>query len=155
MKHLKVLILFSLLLVLVACGGPGAEESASQPEQADSPLVSDAQDLVGTWRGRPAGGLLRIDAGLETMFAQNLADLEGETILPTMYRGSIRLDGQTVFFEDARCEAEGAGRYEVYSTEDGGIRFVVVEDGCDERVANLLGQRVEPQIDITWYPTGE
>jgi len=163
MKHLKILALLILVIALAACAAPAEEiapvEEASAgeskaeagEESMESAVISDPAALVGVWRGRPAGGILEIDENLQTTFAQNLEDLLGNRDDPTFYKGSIRFEGSTVYFEDSRCQNEGPGTYEVHKNGEDGIVFVQVSDECSFRVNNLLGQRVEPQIDVTWF----
>lgn len=164
MKSLRLLAVLTVSLYLAACTAtadvPATEttvenQTVTDPTEVatDPGAISDPSALVGVWRGKPAGGILEIDDNLQTTFAQNMDDLLGNRDVPTLYRGSIRFDNNTISFEDSRCQVEGAGTYEVHAVEDGGIRFVMMEDECTDRVNNLLGQRLEPQIDITWYPT--
>lgn len=169
MKTLKFVFILLITVLLAGCGSQ--QETATSPEtQGTDPVeaaqpteppqpatesapqsLTDLDALVGIWRGRPAGGLLQIDENHQTTFAQTMADLEGTSVGPTMYRGALSLEGSTLYFEDARCEAEGPGKYEIFLSADGVLSFVALEDSCDERLNNLMGQRIEPQIDIVWH----
>lgn len=177
MKYrLKILALVGLI-VLAACSSTSVPTPDPPPEapkptaspvsvetlEAENPepdpgmLIHDPSSLIGTWHGAAAGWMiLRPDGSFRGAFkARELVNTKpGDN---GYWNGTYRFDDGQIIFEESsnRCNAGELGVYQASLREDGKVQFALVSDDCDMRSNTLLGQRVEPLIEVLWEKTSE
>lgn len=138
------------------------EPTAASVEEKDEEtvsgtLVDDTSILIGTWHGQGGGWMvLRPDGSFRGAFNERelVNTKPGDN---GFWNGTYRLeDGQIVFVENSNrgCSDDQEGVYQGYITDDG-LVFTLVSDDCTQRINTLLGQRVEPVIDIVWEKTSD
>jgi len=129
MKKLGLLLVFTVALlviggfILVGCGTSG-------PELADCPM-----DIVGTWK--------RV-GGSQTSYCQVFndgtwicADTLEEIDRKEGFQGQYWFEGTRYFEQDSRCPE--AGVYEIHMQPGGYLKYVMIEDECEDRVLNIAG----------------
>ncbi len=148
-----LIILIAAMFVLAGCQSESPETIPEVPEPAatavventavpptaapDPGMITEAGDMAGIWLGTVAG---------EKGYVMYTEDGRYTVALVQENLGTApRVSGE-YWFEDGKihlrdlenaghwtvCDAATVGVYEVMAAEDGKIKFLTVDDGCDE-----------------------
>lgn len=138
---------------------PGPKETpvVEEPEPDQGTSITDPSTLIGTWHGDSGGWMvLRQDGSFRGAFNERelFNTKPGDN---AFWNGTYRFEDGQIRFEESshRCDAGIVGAYQAYQLEDGSVRYELVSDECDMRINTLLGQRVEPVIEVLWEKTSD
>ena len=148
-KKVIIALLVIGVVVLVGCGGVPGEK------------VDSADSVVGTWR-RVGGGLETYCqfSSVGTWTCDNSLDnvITGNEF--NWFNGEYWFEGTRYFDQiteskdgvgSVSAECSEVGEYEIFIQSSGNLRYELIEDECQERIAGLAGLGIY-EGEIEWEP---